>query len=176
MNAILPRQVRNWQAARFLPDLLQSIFVAEILVPSEELWLVSPWISDIPIINNEAGEFSSLVPEWDRAPIRLSQVLHYLVEHFAHVYITTRAEEHNKSFLQALQKAPQGHTGSIQVQESTLLHEKGLLGRDFFLSGSFNFTFYGISLNDEIAHLHTDPTIVAENRIAFRERWKEHMV
>ena len=174
MNVILPRQIRNSQAAKFLPDLLQSIFVAELLTPSEELWLISPWISDIPIIHNEAGEFSALVPEWDRVHIRLSQVLNYLAKNFTRIYIAVRDEEHNKPFLHTLQSISRQQTGSINVQVSALLHEKGLLSRDFFLSGSFNFTYYGISMNDEIAHLHTDPSIVAENRVAFREQWKEN--
>ena len=168
------RQIRNRQAARFLPDLLQSIFVKELLAPSEELWLVSPWISDIPIINNEGGEFSSLVPEWDRVPIRLSQILLYLSEHFSNIYIATRNEKHNAAFIQTVHNIEGRNIGSINFQKSDLLHEKGLLGKDYFLSGSFNLTYYGITLNDEIAHLYVDPTIVAENRIAFRERWKEN--
>ncbi|MFC2034893.1 phospholipase D-like domain-containing protein DpdK [Chloroflexota bacterium] len=173
MKILSPRQIRSRQATRFLPDLLQSVFVKELLVPSEELWLVSPWISDIPIINNGGGEFSSLVPEWDRTLIRLSQVILYLSGHLSHIHITTNNEKHNIAFIQAVHNIGGHNFGTLSIKQSDFLHEKGLLGKDYFLSGSFNLTYYGITLNDEIAHLYVDPAIVAENRIAFRERWKE---
>ena len=103
MNSIQPRQIRNRQATRFLPDLLQSIFVGELLAPSEELWLVSPWVSDIPIISNEAGQFRSVVPEWDLAPIRISQILQYLAKHSTKIHVVMREAKHNKPFLQCLE-------------------------------------------------------------------------
>ena len=167
MNSIQPRQIRNRQATRFLPDLLQSIFVGELLAPSEELWLVSPWISDIPIINNEAGQFRSLVPEWDLAPIRLSQILQYLAKHSTKIYIAMRDGKHNKPFLQY------SEIDGVNIYVAPFLHEKGLLGDDYFLSGSFNFTFNGITLNEEMAHLYTDKAVIAANRISFNERWRE---
>lgn len=33
-------------------EMLEGIFVAELLVPSDSLWLVSPWITDIDILDN----------------------------------------------------------------------------------------------------------------------------
>lgn len=168
MNSIQPRQIRNRQATRFFPDLLQSIFAGEILAPSEELWLVSPWISDIPILNNAAGQFRSVVPEWDLAPIRISQILHYLAKRSTKIHVAIREEKHNKPFLQCLEMVD-----GINIYVAPLLHEKGLLGDDYFLSGSFNLTFNGITLNDEIAHLYTDKAIIAANRISFNERWRE---
>jgi len=167
VNNIQPRQIRNRQATRFLPDLLQSIFIGELLAPSEELWLVSPWISDIPIINNEAGQFRSLVPEWDLAPIRLSQILQHLAKHSTKIHIAMRDEKHNEPFLKYTEM------NGVEMYLAPLLHEKGLLGDDYFLSGSFNLTFNGITLNDEIAHLYTDKAIIAANRISFNECWRE---
>lgn len=166
MTGIEPRQIRNRQATRFLPDLLQSIFAGELLAPSRELWLVSPWVSDIPIVSNEAGQFRSVVPEWDLAPIRISQILQYLVKRSVQIHIATRDDKHNRPFLQCLQTID-----GINRHIAPHLHEKGLLGDDYFLSGSFNLTFYGMTLNDEIAHLYTDKAIIAANRLAFNERW-----
>ena len=31
-------------------ELLQGIFTAELLCPSKQLWLVSPWLSDIELL------------------------------------------------------------------------------------------------------------------------------
>ncbi len=173
MTILPPRVIRSWQSIRVLPDLIQSIFAAEILSPSGELWLVSPWVSDIPVLDNRAGEYTVLVPTWDRIPIRLSQVLLYLAGRSTRICVATRNDDHNQPFLHALHDKVTSSESSIQIREAPLLHEKGLLGGNFFLSGSFNFTYYGITLNEEIAYLYTDPTLVAENSIAFRERWTE---
>ena len=54
-----------------IPVLLQALFSAELLVPSRRLWLVSPWISDIPILDNTAAGFSMLGPLWGRSWVRL---------------------------------------------------------------------------------------------------------
>ena len=61
-------------------ELLEGIFVAELLVPSESLWLVSPWITDIDLLDNRCGQFSSLVPTWGLRRIRLSEVFAHLME------------------------------------------------------------------------------------------------
>jgi len=174
VNLIQSREIRSWQAARVLPDLLQSIFTAELLMPSQELWLVSPWISDIAVIDNRTGEFNTIVPEWDRVPIRLSQVLCYLANTSAQINIATRDDEHSQPFFAAMKDYVCKRTGPIRLLKAPLLHEKGLLARDFYLSGSFNFTYYGITLNEEKAYFHIDKAIVAENYIAFRERWKSN--
>lgn len=166
MNGIQPRQIRNWQAVRFLPDLLQSIFVSELLAPSKELWIVSPWVSDIPVIDNRSGQFRSIIPEFDLAPIRISQVLQYLARNSTIVHVATREAEHNRPFLQCV-----GPTDGICTYIAPSLHEKGLLGDYYFISGSFNLTFNGVTLNDEMAHLYTDESTIAASLISFRERW-----
>ena len=35
-------------------ELLQSIFVAELIRPSRDLWIVSPWLNDIVVIADTA--------------------------------------------------------------------------------------------------------------------------
>ena len=42
--------------------LLSSLAVAELMSPSPELWIVSPWISDIPIVDDTAGRFRAINP------------------------------------------------------------------------------------------------------------------
>jgi len=135
--------------------------------------MVSPWISDIAVLENGAGEFRSLVPDWERVPIRLSQFLVYLAEHQCNVYVVTRPSQHNQVFLQILQDRLPKRGSLVNIRHSPLVHEKGLLASDlFFLSGSFNFTFYGVSLNEEVAYLYTDPETIAMNRVVFYDRWE----
>jgi phosphatidylserine/phosphatidylglycerophosphate/cardiolipin synthase-like enzyme len=59
----------------------------------------------------------------------------------------------------------------LRLHSADELHEKGVLGDGFYLSGSMNFTFSGISLNEEAVHYSVDPAFVAENKILFANRW-----
>lgn len=166
MNAEL-RQIRNWHSTSVLRKLISSLFAAEIISPSEELWVVSPWISDISILDNSAGEFSAIVPSWDYSKISLSKVISYLSEQGTAVYIITRNDEWSQSFLRAV-----GGKANVCSREDKFIHEKGVLARhDFYLEGSFNFTFSGVTLNKEKANLHTDLTTVSENRIHYYDWW-----
>lgn len=150
---------------RQIPDLLQAIFVAELAEPSRCLWVVSPWISDIPVIDNSANAFLTLDPSWARGKIRLSQVLSVLVDRGATVRVITRPSiPSNQSFLQRVK-------GFVHITETTDLHEKGILGSQFYLSGSMNFTYLGVTLNEELLHYETTDEVVAEHIIIFTKRW-----
>jgi hypothetical protein len=74
------------------------MFVAEVLQPGEEIWLVSPWISNVVLIDNRAGSFDALNPEWGRREIRLADVLVTLMNQGAQVHIVTRGEASNNAF------------------------------------------------------------------------------
>jgi hypothetical protein len=42
--------------------LLAALFATELVAPSTCLWLVSPWISNVPVIDNETATFDALAP------------------------------------------------------------------------------------------------------------------
>ncbi|MCY6493406.1 phospholipase D-like domain-containing protein DpdK [Leptolyngbya sp. GGD] len=165
----MTRYLHSRLTSRQLPDLLQTILVAELIAPSQCLWLVSPWISDIPIIDNTANTFLSLEPAWYRSKIRFSQVLATLTQQGTTVCIATRYDLHNNSFLETLKaKADSNYLNLHRAEE---LHTKGILSDSFFLSGSMNFTFNGITVNQEMLSYETDLATIAEQKINFRERW-----
>lgn len=166
------RDVRTHGNERQLRDLLQSILGAELLRPSKRLWLVSPWVSDIPVLDNGTGGYQTLVLRWERASIRLSQVLIHLAERRTQVCIATRDDQNNVAFRAAMSEAEKRLPGRIQFRISNVLHEKGLLGDGYYLKGSFNFTHYGITINEEIATYSTDSETVAEAQVAFGTRWE----
>lgn len=165
------RNLRNTENTRHLCDLLQSLFAAELLRPSRELWLVSAWVSDISLLDNTGGQFSTLAPEWPRTRIRLTQMLLHLARRGCRVRVATSTAEHNRSFVDAIRQGFKSIDGDLRLYESATLHEKGLLGAGFYLAGSFNFTHFGISINEEVAHLHVDPAVVAEHRVMLVNRW-----
>ncbi len=145
------------------------MFVGELLLPSRCVWLVSPWISDIPVINNESNSFAQLAPEWSRGHVPLSKVIAHILEAGTTVHVATRDNDRNRSFLTTLDALCQ--KPRLKVHTSDELHEKGLLGDDYYLSGSMNFTVSGIQINEEVVHLITDPADVARNRVSLTQRW-----
>ncbi|GAA6623066.1 phospholipase D-like domain-containing protein DpdK [Scytonema sp. NUACC26] len=163
------RHIHSRLTSRQVPDLLQAIFVAELMNPSYCLWLVSPWISDIPIIDNTANTFLCLEPAWSRSRVRLSEVLANLAEQETTVRIATRPDIHNRSFIETLQTKTEGMNCHIHITEE--LHAKGILGDGYYLAGSMNFTYNGITVNEEAITYETSPEVIAEQQVFFTHRW-----
>ena len=149
-----------------LRSLLQALFVAELLKPTQELWLISPWISDIAVIDNGDGGFGDLHSEWGARDIRLSENSAQLMSAGTHVYVEVRPDEHKTRFLQRLQSAGAAST-ALHVRIPEVLHEKGLLSDSFLLSGSMNFTYSGVRLLDELVRYDTGPSVIAEGAAGF---------
>lgn len=165
------REFRTKGVERSLSELLSSVLASEVLWPSKRLWLVSPWISDIAVLDNSTGAFQTLVPEWERSSVRLSQVLISLARQRTELFVALRPVAHNEPFQAALREAQKTLRDRIHVFSSAHLHEKGMLGDGFYLSGSFNFTFSGIQINEEIASFTTDATAISEARIDFASHY-----
>lgn len=162
-------------AAREIEVLVQNLLVLEMLAPSQDLWVVSAWVSDIEVIDNRAGGFSAIEPLWPNRWIRLSEVLACLAQRGTRVVLAVRSDEHNLAFRRRLTTAAQESAVEdrirIEVDDADEQHEKGLLGDDFFLSGSMNFTVRGLRVNGEVISLTRDPDEVAAARLSLRERF-----
>jgi len=153
-------------------EILEGIFVSELLVPSDTLWLVSPWITDIDILDNRAGQFSSLVPTWGLRRIRLSEVFAHIMEQ-SRVHIVARPDAHNDSFLQKMRDLSRASDSpdNLRVVIRDTLHLKGLLGQDYYLSGSMNLTYNGVEVNHEGVSLDRSMVAIAGARIHFQESY-----
>lgn len=162
------RVIRSRMGDRQLPDLLQMIFGAELVVPSRCLWLISPWITDVPIIDNRANAFATIEPHWPRGDIRLSRILASLARRSTTVRIATRPDATNDQFISRIEGE---RLPNITVRRQENLHEKGLLGDGFYLGGSMNFTANGVLIAEEAVNFHVDPAVVAESRVTLTERW-----
>lgn len=170
------RDLHGPAQSRAVRDLLQSLLVAELIHPSPKLWLFFAWISDIEIIDNSAREFAALEPDWPAAPIRLSQVLRALLARGVAIRLVIRADGHNDYFIERLQTLKGRYRDQIRWTVEKNFHAKGLLGADYFLSGSMNLTLNGISINGEHLVLRTDPAAVAEQSIELETRWEGQMI
>lgn len=169
------REFRRTGVDQSLAQLLSSVLASELLWPSKHLWLVSPWIGDIPILDNSTGAYGTVVPEWERATVRLSQVLIYLAGQGTKIVVALRAQDpNNAAFQAALSEAQTANPQQIQIFSASHLHEKGMLGDGFYLRGSFNFTWSGVQINEEMVSFVTDASQIAAAHIDFAERWQEH--
>jgi hypothetical protein len=170
------RDLHGPAQSRAVRDLFQNLFIAELIHPSPKLWLFFAWISDVEIIDNSAREFAALEPDWPATPIRLSQVLRALLSRGVELRLVIRADGHNDYFIARLQTLKARFGDQIKWTVEKSFHAKGLLGADYFLSGSMNLTLNGISINGEHLVLRTDPAAVAEQSIELESRWEGQMI
>jgi PLD-like domain len=163
----------SWSARNDVADVLQGVFIGEVLAPSTTIWLVSPWISDISVIDNTTGAFDALGdPDWGQRHVRLAEVLGHVLANGARVCIATRPDSHNDRFLERLdQKTSASAKTRLAVSRRDELHEKGLLGDHYHVGGSMNFTYGGITVLDEAVRITTDPNAIAQARLEYHSRW-----
>ena len=167
------RDLHGPAQSRAVRDLFQSLFVAELINPSPKLWLFFAWISDVEILDNSARQFAALEPDWPATPIRLSQMLRALLSRGVQIRLIIREHGHNEYFIASLESLKASYGGLVKWTIEKSFHAKGVLGADYFLSGSMNLTLSGISVNGEHLVLRTDPAAVAEQTIELESRWEE---
>jgi hypothetical protein len=153
-------------------DLLESLLAVEMLLPSNELWLVSPWISDIPLLDNRAGGYGGLDPAWPKRHITLAELVAFRLRMNLDgvVRVVTRPGEHTARFLERLKilVGLDGNSGRLLIDSSRSdLHTKGLVTTAFAVNGSMNFTYNGIEVLDETLQLETELARVAQFRLSF---------
>jgi hypothetical protein len=164
------RHLRTRVSPQQVVDLLQTLFAGEMVAPSRCMWIVSPWVSDVPILDNRAGGFETFEGDWPRTRVRLSALLSHLLRRGTQVVVATRHAPHNVEFLERLRRMS-ADDGRLIVHQTQALHEKGILADRFYLSGSMNLTHSGLSYNEEVLHLFTDAATIALTRQAFISRW-----
>jgi len=170
-----PRQIfkSSQQCRNEVRELLQGVFAGELISPSKTLWIVSPWISDIVIIDNRSGGFDGLLPEWGPREIRLREVLARILALGGEIVIVTRSDDHNQLLVRSLQRQTElDHTsGRLSVQLVDKLHEKGICGDGFYLSGSMNLTFNGVELLEETVRFEVESDAISRMQITYLGRW-----
>lgn len=152
--------------------LLQAIFAAELVSPSSTFWLASPWISDIPVIDNRAGTFR-LGDEWPMGHVKLSKVIATIAQRGGRVVVITTSDTKNNHFIGCLHDEIIRHGVVDRVRvvkdDKEHLHEKAMVGDDFVLEGSMNFTFFGLQVRREFAEFSTNPARVALARAGMQD-------
>jgi hypothetical protein len=166
------RDLHGPAQSRAVRDLLQSLFAAELVYPSRKLWLFFAWIADIELLDNSARQFASLEPDWPATQIRLSKVLDSLLSRGVQVRLIVREHGYNNFFVAKLRDLKARHDDNLKWVVEKDFHAKGLLGSDYFLSGSMNLTVSGITVNGEHLVLRCDPAAVAEQSVQLESQWE----
>ena len=150
-----------------LRELLQTMFVAEMLHTGGTLWIVSPWVSNVVLIDNRSGNFDSLNPEWGRREVRLAELLASLMARGSRIVLVTRDSETNMSLIGSLREetvrqALEDHLVLVLRDE---LHTKGIVFSRSMLVGSMNLTYNGLAINDESIEFCIDAEDIARTRL-----------
>lgn len=154
-----------------LDPVLAATLLAELLDPSEELWLVSAWVSDVAAVDNTRGDYDSLFADASARTYPLSEILALLTRSGTHLTVVTRPAEHNETFLGRLRHRAEPQRWTL-VQHADV-HEKTLCGRNWLLTGSMNFTLRGMRVNDEAVTYKVSEAAAAQARIDFARRWRD---
>jgi len=172
MTTLYRRIFKNQQTgSATIKELLQSMFVGEILETYGRIWIVSPWVSNITLIDNRSGNFDTLSPEWGRREIRLTDVLIGLMSKGTKVVIVTRDDDTNKPFLNKLRDTAEIHALNEQLEFKLdpLLHKKGILLSHSLLMGSMNLSNNGLEMLDEWIQFSIDPEDIATTKLEFQK-------
>ena len=132
--------------------------------------MLSPWISDIVVIDNSAGQFKSILPGIPARPIRFTEVLTELARRGTLVRIIIRNDDKNTPVRSRINSLPaSGSRPAILIRDN--LHDKGLLSDRFHVHGSMNFTYYGQTVNEEGVTVTSDPDLIARARLDYQGRY-----
>lgn len=166
----LSRTVRTGEYTGIRVDpILTAALLAELLAPSDDLWLISPWITDMEVLDNSRGTYDAIFGGLPPTSCRLSETLARISAAGGRIHVVTRPDPHNDDFLRRLHaEAPQGQARTVRDAK---VHEKTLCGEDWILSGSMNFTVRGMDLNDESVTYRVGGPDAAQARLDLERRW-----
>jgi hypothetical protein len=150
-------------------DALAFVFTQELLLPSDHVFVVAPWVSNIPILDNHQGGFTAVNPEWSSTDIYLVDVLTTLATRGAQLHLHVGTDSHNRFFELKLKEAltDAGVAAQCQWKAHRHLHTKGILTDQVLVSGSMNFTRNGIRLLDESVDICFASEIIGGARAHF---------
>lgn len=163
------RIVRSTSGNHCLRDFLVSLFIAELMNPGEELYLISPYLSNIPFIDNDLDQYSDVFPLKTSRQLYLSDILQTLAWKGTNVrIICDPSRSETKQLYNVLRDVAE-----FRVLEDN--HEKGLFSEHVYVHGSMNFTYRGVFVNKENVRSTWQPSEVYQALIAARERWEDSM-
>ena len=82
---------------KHLKAMLANLLVSLILCP-QRIYLVSPWITDFPLLDNRARVWDSINPAWGQRIVNFSELLLFSVESGCALSMVLNENRINSSF------------------------------------------------------------------------------
>jgi len=152
-----------------ISDVLTAALLSEFIAASPELWLVTGWVTDMPVLDNAYRQYDAVLGDDARSSLTLTEVLAALTRRGSHVHVAVREVDHNRRFVDRLRAAVE--PGNLSVYSSPDLHEKILVGWTWLMKGSMNFTWSGTQFNEESIDFQLGVTAAATQRLELQTRW-----
>lgn len=152
-----------------ISDILTAAIVSELCSPSDEVWLVSGWATDIVVLDNKDHRYDAVMGPAARSHLTLSEAFAQFTRNGTEVHVALRENDHNFVFADKLRRAC-AH-GLLGLYSSPDLHEKILVGSTWLLKGSMNFTWSGTHRNEESVEFEVNSQQAASQRLELRTRW-----
>lgn len=155
---------------RAIAEALESLAVAELVKPGNRFMVISPWISDFPIIDNRGGTLSALDGAWTASRINFSGFLRALLRRGVKVSLACGEGRTELALIDRLRDGTRqdGTEAGLKIRISKfdpariLEHEKALIADTWVVHGSMNLTFRGVEVNGELVTISAEPNHVAE--------------
>ena len=172
MSRSTARQIHTFGelGKRTVKELLISQFVVMTISPPKELWVVSPWIRDFPLLDDPSEPFRFI--GWEKPVMYFSDLVSLIVNSGTKLNLVVTKDEKNITFLTRLSDLVLD-SADCKFGYSDTLHLKGLLTEEVYLKGSMNFTYRGTYVNDEGVSYETSSEIVSNSRQQFRNHYKD---
>ncbi|RYF53893.1 MAG: phosphatidylserine/phosphatidylglycerophosphate/cardiolipin synthase family protein [Comamonadaceae bacterium] len=152
-----------------ISDLLTSALLSELCRPSAQLWIVSGWITDIPVLDNKHRQYDAVLGGVARSSLLFTEVLAELADRGCELHVALREEDHNNRFVSRLRDRVRADR--LHLYSSPDLHEKIMVGSDWVMKGSMNFTWNGLQQNEEGIDFLVDEAAAGRERLELRTRW-----
>ena len=164
---MLSRTIRSHGGTQSLKDCLATLLSLETITPSPEIYLISPFLSNTPIIDNRLKQYSDIFPVVEDHSIYLSDIIQTLAWKKVKIRIICNPErKETKEFLKLL-------GSDVEIRELKNNHEKGLVTSNFYIHGSMNFTYSGININGEHVRVSFATSEINQALMSARARWEE---
>jgi hypothetical protein len=151
-------------------DCLSSVLSLELMSPSPEFYLISPWLSNVVLINNRFGQFRAISRELSKDELGLIDIITLLVGRGTTVRIMCRPDhDPTQAFLSELARLKRKN---IEWRQTKHLHEKGMITAHCYLRGSMNFTYAGVNLNDESIEITDNQNEIFRAQQEARVSWE----
>jgi len=161
------RIIRSHRGSQYLLDTLVSFIALEAIKPSREIYIVSPWISNAPLINGVTQGLRDVFPFAITETIRLADVLGMFAWAGSKIRLICDPSTSRTQELLAILGT------RVEYRALSDHHEKGFVTDNFYIHGSMNFTFNGIHINGECVRVTTDLPEISSALLAARSRWEE---